>query len=73
MNNLITKEENEILKTFNDFKCIFENIKNDIRSTRFRIVENANSELINLYYRLGKIINDNWKYVTILLMNYQLN
>jgi len=45
-----------------DFKYIFENIKNDIRNTRFRIIENANSELINLYFRLGKIINDNWKY-----------
>ena len=46
----------------NEFKCIFENIKKDIKSTRFRIIENANNELINLYFRLGKIIDDNWKY-----------
>ena len=45
-----------------EFKCIFENIKNDIRSTRFRIIENANSELINLYFRIGKIIEANWAY-----------
>lgn len=49
-------------ETIKNFKCIFENIKNDIRRTRFRIIENANSELINLYFRLGKIIDDNWKY-----------
>ena len=51
-----------MLETITDFKYIFENIKNDIRNTRFRIIENANSELINLYFRLGKIIDDNWKY-----------
>lgn len=46
----------------NNFKHTFEDIKNDIRNTRFRIIENANSELISLYYRLGKIIDNNWKY-----------
>lgn len=51
-----------MLETITNYKCIFENIKNDIRGTRFRITQNANSELINLYFRLGKIINDNWKY-----------
>lgn len=51
-----------MLETINDFKGMFENIKNDIRSTRFRIIKNANSELINMYFRLGKIIDDNWKY-----------
>lgn len=51
-----------MIETNIDFKCIFKNIKNDIKSTRFRIIKNANSELINLYFRLGKIIDDNWKY-----------
>ena len=51
-----------MLDTINDYKYIFKNIKDDIRNTRFRIIENANSELINLYFRLGKIIDDNWKY-----------
>lgn len=51
-----------MLETMTEIKCIFDDIKNDIRNTRFRIIENANSELINLYFRLGKIIDDNWKY-----------
>lgn len=45
-----------------EYKKIFENIKGDIRNTRHRIINNINSELINLYFRLGKIIDDNWKY-----------
>ena len=45
-----------------EIKKIFEDVKNDIRSTNFRIIQNANSELIKLYFRLGKIIDDNWKY-----------
>ena len=51
-----------MIETIENYKCIFENIKNDIRNTRYRIIENANCELINLYFRLGKIIDDNWKY-----------
>ena len=51
-----------MIETINDFKCIVENIKNDIKNTRFKIVKNANFELINLYFRLGKIIDENWKY-----------
>lgn len=38
-----------MLETINDFKIIINNIKNDIRSTRFRIIKNVNSELINFY------------------------
>ena len=45
-----------------EYKKIFENIKGDIRNTRHRIITNINSELINLYFRLGKIIDDNLKY-----------
>lgn len=45
-----------------DFKYIIENVKNDIKSTRFKIIENANKELLNLYLRIGKIIDENWKY-----------
>ncbi len=45
-----------------EFKNIIESVKSDIKSTQFRIIQNINSELINLYYRLGKVIDDNWKY-----------
>lgn len=46
----------------NDFKATIENIKKDIENTRFKIIENSNFELINLYFRLGKMIEKNWKY-----------
>lgn len=49
-------------ETISDFKVIIENIKSDIKSTRFKIVENANRELLYLYFRLGKIIDENSKY-----------
>lgn len=45
-----------------DFKKIFEDVKNDIKSTRFLVIENANKELLNLYFRLGKIIDENAGY-----------
>ena len=45
-----------------DFSDIIQNIKEDIKSTRFRIIENANIELLNLYLRLGKMIDENAKY-----------
>ena len=49
-------------ETITQINYIFDNIKNDIRKTRFKIIENANIELIKLYFRVGKIIEDNWKY-----------
>ena len=51
-----------MIETINDFKNIIENIKNDIKGTRFKIIENANKELLYLYFRLGKIIDENSKY-----------
>lgn len=46
----------------NSFISIVDDIKEDIKSTRFKIIENANKELLNLYLRMGKIINENSKY-----------
>jgi len=46
----------------NSFISIVNYIKEDIKSTRFKIIENANRELLSLYFRLGKVIDDNWKY-----------
>lgn len=45
-----------------DFKELIRNVKEDILSTRYKIMENANLELLNLYFRLGKIISENIKY-----------
>lgn len=45
-----------------DFKTIFKEIKNDINNTRFKIMNNANKELLDLYLKMGKRIEDNKKY-----------
>ena len=46
----------------NDIVTTIEIIKQDIQSTRNRILENANNELINMYFRIGKVISENSKY-----------
>ena len=45
-----------------DFKELVSSVKNDILKTRYDVQERANSELIKLYYRIGKIISENAKY-----------
>ena len=50
------KEENNLNKSFQE---IFENIKNDVTKTQLEIMINANANLVNLYYRIGKIICEN--------------
>ncbi len=42
-----------------DFKETIVNIKNEIIQTQVSIMSDANIRLINLYFRLGKIINEN--------------
>jgi len=37
-------------------------IKNDILSTRNKVMENANQELLNMYFRIGKSISENATY-----------
>lgn len=46
----------------NEFKKLIIFVKNDILNTQCRVTQNANYELLNLYYRLGKILSDNVKY-----------
>lgn len=41
---------------------LIEEIKKDIISTRNRVFENANSELISMYFRIGKHISKNSRY-----------
>ena len=46
----------EIDKTYND---VIENVKKDINKTQLNIMINANISLVNLYYRIGKVLYDN--------------
>ena len=48
-------KENDIVNVIND-------IKNDILSVKHKIFENANNELLGLYFRIGKYIYENSKY-----------
>lgn len=52
---LMELKENDIVNVIND-------IKNDILSTKHKIFENANNELLGLYFRIGKYIFENSKY-----------
>ena len=51
---------NEILNK--DFKLVVDTIKEDIKKTQIKAAREVNSELIKMYYRIGKILNDNSKY-----------
>ncbi|MBR1677344.1 MAG: DUF1016 family protein [Clostridia bacterium] len=44
------------------FVSIIESIKADIFQTRNKVLLNANKELISMYFRIGKIIDENAKY-----------
>lgn len=50
------------MKLEKDFKEIINNIKDEIRITQIKTMLQVNSNLIMLYYRLGKIIDENSKY-----------
>jgi len=45
-----------------NFKIAIKEIKDDIKNTQVKTVLQANSNLIMLYYRIGKIMFDNSKY-----------
>ena len=45
-----------------DFKNTIIDIKNEIKNTQISIMSDANKRLINLYFKLGKIINENSKW-----------
>ena len=48
--------KNKIEKKYND---VINNIKQDIKKTQLDIMVNANISLVNLYYRIGKVLYDN--------------
>ena len=45
-----------------DFKDIINDIKQEIKSTQYKVAVQSNISLISMYFRLGKILNDNYKY-----------
>ncbi len=45
-----------------DFKGIINNIKEDIKNTQTKTAVQVNRNLIMLYFRLGKILYDNYEY-----------
>ena len=46
----------------NDFKNIIINIKKDIDNTRVVSMQHVNRELIMLYFRIGKVFEENSRY-----------
>lgn len=46
----------------NNFISIVNDIKEDIKSTQTKIFQQANSNLINLYFRIGKRLEENSRY-----------
>ena len=45
-----------------DYKIVIKQIKDDIKRTQIKTVLQVNSNLINLYFRIGKIMFENSKY-----------
>ena len=45
-----------------EFKNIINDIKQEIKSTQYKVAVQSNISLISMYFRLGKILNDNYKY-----------
>ena len=44
------------------FIVIVNEIKKEIKTTHIKVAIEANKNLINLYFKIGKILNDNYKY-----------
>ena len=45
-----------------DFKDIINSIKQEIQKTQYKVAIESNINLISMYFRLGKILNDNYEY-----------
>ena len=45
-----------------DFQKIISHIKDEIKTTQYKVLVQNNIDLISMYFRLGKILNDNYKY-----------
>ncbi len=55
----MSENNNELSKSF---KEIINDIKEDVNRTQLEIMMNANYNLVNLYYRIGKAISENSKW-----------
>ena len=44
------------------FKELCDDIKKDVKDTQLEIMVNANANLVNLYYRIGKVISENFSW-----------
>ena len=44
------------------FREICDDIKKDVKDTQLEIMINANANLVNLYYRIGKTLDENSKW-----------
>lgn len=53
-----------------DFKNLILQAKQDILATRYNVMQHANSELIMLYFRLGKIVSENASYGNKFIQNF---
>ena len=63
LNNLEVKESEKIEdKLDKKFINIVNEIKNEIKTTQIKVAIEANKNLINLYFKIGKVLNDNYKY-----------
>ena len=45
-----------------EFKNIVNEIKSEIKTTQIKVAVESNKNLINLYFKIGKMLNDNYKY-----------
>jgi predicted nuclease of restriction endonuclease-like (RecB) superfamily len=51
-----------ILKIKEEFSSVINTIKKEIKNTQIKMYVQTNKNLINLYFKLGKILNDNFSY-----------
>lgn len=60
---VVSKElENNIIRLEDDFKKTIIDIKEEIKSTQIKSIQQVNSNLIKMYFRIGKILEENSKY-----------
>ena len=55
------KKEEKVIMEY-DYKEIINKIKNDIKNTHFKVIQNTNSQMILLYFRIGMYLSNKFKY-----------